>query len=214
MFEAFLQAAPLVLSRTKRTFHRIHTCYPRDSSHVKRSRSSTIRTISASSSQQPLDDIANMRLALCEAEKAYVKDEVPIGAILVNESGMIIASGHNEVETQQDCTKHAELVCLQNAMHSQSSWRLNNCILYCTLEPCAMCLSALALARLSRIVYAAPDLRLGACGSWVDLTTVKHPYHSFSEVSGGVLADESSALLRQFFRRRRGEPPRFTKTNI
>lgn len=158
-------------------------------------------------------DLKFMRLALTEAEKAYEENEVPIGAILVNREGTILASAHNQVEALHDCTRHAELTCLQRAMTVQKAWRMPACTMYCTLEPCAMCLSALALARVPRIVYAAPDLRLGACGSWINLPESKHPFHSFSDISSGLLAEQSASLLRQFFKRRRTERARHSKGN-
>lgn len=150
-----------------------------------------------------------MRLALDHAQQAYSKGEVPIGAVLVDATGSVIASGHNEVETKKDCTRHAEMVCLQHAMVKREAWRLPNTVMYCTLEPCPMCLSALSLARVSRIVFGAPDIRLGACGSWIDLTAEKHPFHNFENIQGGVLEREAAHLMRCFFRKRRKDPPRY-----
>lgn len=150
-------------------------------------------------------DEAMIREALKEARKAFAIGEVPIGAVLTDDRGRIISTGYNQVEALKDCTQHAELVCLRRSMKILGSWRLYNTTLYSTVEPCPMCLSALALARVSRIVYGAPDLRLGACGSWVDLSSQKHPYHSFRDVTSNVLEEECGALLRQFFQQRRTE---------
>lgn len=157
-------------------------------------------------------DVAYMDIALKEARKAFKANEVPIGAVLTDDTGhRVLSSAHNLVESSGDCTQHAEMVCIRQAMTNHPSWRLQNTVLYSTLEPCAMCLSAILLARVGRIVFAARDLRLGACGSWVNLLTVKHPFHTFSNVTSGVLADESAALLREFFKKRRTEAPRFKK---
>ncbi|KAA8495927.1 tRNA-specific adenosine deaminase [Porphyridium purpureum] len=163
---------------------------------------------------------AYMQEAIDEAHCAYAALEVPIGAVLVCEHGQIIARGHNQVESQCDVSAHAELVCLRRApaeraricpacRENQSgtarpaSWRLTGCTLYCTLEPCSMCLSAALLARLSGIVYGAPDVRLGAAGSWIDLLRVKHPFHDSITVQGGVRRTQCAALMRSFFRMRR-----------
>lgn len=150
-----------------------------------------------------VSDEAMIRVALTQARKAFAIGEVPIGAVLTDECGRIISTGYNQVEMLNDCTQHAELVCLRKSMKILGTWRLNNTVLFSTVEPCPMCLSALSLARVSRIVYGAPDLRLGACGSWVDLSSQKHPYHSFQDVTANVLHEECAALLRQFFQERR-----------
>lgn len=152
-----------------------------------------------------------MRHALRLAEEAASQDEVPIGAVLVDSSGSVLGTGRNLVEAEIDVTQHAEIVALRCAFRKLGSWRLQGTTLYSTLEPCAMCLSALALARVSTIVYSAPDFRLGACGTWIDLAAVKHPFHTFEEVRGNVLEQESAELLRAFFRRRRKEGPRWNK---
>lgn len=158
-----------------------------------------------------------MRQALIEARKAYTLGEVPVGALIVDSSGHILSRGHNRVETENDCTRHAEMVCLQAAMRTVGNWRLVDCTLYCTLEPCAMCLSAALLARVRRVVYGAADVRLGACGSWIDLVDVEndekktggvgkpHPYHvlGVENVTGGVLREEVATLMKEFFRMRR-----------
>ena len=152
-----------------------------------------------------------MRQALLLADEAFSHAEVPIGAVLVDEEGRIIARGRNAVESNNDCTCHAEINCLRHAMSKMSTWRLQHTTLFCTLEPCPMCISALALARVSRIIYAAPDLRLGGCGTWVDLVTPPHPFHNFEQVKGGILAEEAAEKMRQFFRKRRLEPSRDPK---
>lgn len=141
--------------------------------------------------------------ALKQAWKAFCQDEVPIGAVLVHEE-RVVARGHNQVEMLQDATAHAEMLCLTAGEAAFRNWRLEGATLYCTLEPCAMCLGALFLTRVHRVVFGAPDLRQGACGSWVNLLATPHPIHGL-EVTNGVLAEPSSQLLRQFFQEKRNE---------
>lgn len=148
-----------------------------------------------------------MRYALREARLARERNEVPVGAVIVRDDTFISSSG-NSVESCRDPTCHAEINAIRAACERIQAWRLIDTTLYCTLEPCAMCLSGASLARISRIVYGARDLRLGACGTWVNLPELKHPYHSFDEVVGGVLQDECSQLLKDFFRQRRIEAKR------
>ncbi|MBI3508674.1 MAG: nucleoside deaminase [Chlamydiia bacterium] len=142
-----------------------------------------------------------MREALKEAKKAYAKDEVPVGAVLVH-AGEIIARGHNQVELLQDATAHAEMLCITSAASAIGNWRLEEMTLYTTLEPCAMCAGALLASRVQRVVWAAPDLRLGANGSWVDLFALKHPMHKVS-ITGHVLEEEAAALMKSFFQEKR-----------
>lgn len=153
----------------------------------------------------PSNDERHMRHALQLAKQAGAQEEVPIGAVIVNAAGTILGTGYNSVEAARDATQHAEMIALRNASSNRGNWRLNGTTLYSTLEPCPMCLSALALARVDSVVYAAPDLRLGACGTWIDLVSEKHPFHTFLRVRGGVLQEESADLMRTFFRRRRME---------
>lgn len=145
------------------------------------------------------DDENFMLLALKEAQKAFLAGEVPVGAVLVKDN-IVLSRGHNCVESTKKATKHAEVVAIECA--PDEDWRLLNTTLYTTLEPCTMCLGALQLARVKKIVYAAPDLRHGACGSFVSLHREKHPTHQI-EVVGGVLEDMSKELLQAFFKERR-----------
>ncbi len=138
-----------------------------------------------------------MREALKEAKKAFAKDEVPVGAVLVQE-GRVIARGHNQVELLQDGTAHAEILCLTTAAAALKNWRLNGTTLYCTLEPCCMCAGAMISSRIDRLVFGAPDLRVGVCGSWIDVFAKEHPIHKI-EIVRGVLEEEASALMREFF---------------
>jgi len=150
-------------------------------------------------------DLYYMGLALREAQKAFEEDEVPVGAILVQDN-RVIAKGHNQVEMLQDATAHAEMLALTSAFSYFNSWRIPNLELYCTLEPCTMCAGAIIASRVKRLVYAAPDIRLGACGSFVDLMSEKHPMHQV-EIHGGVLEEESAFLLKTFFQQKRAKCP-------
>lgn len=153
---------------------------------------------------RPVDDDEKFMLeALKEAWKAYLEDEVPIGAVLVSE-GKIIARGYNQVEMLNDATAHAEMLCITSGAAALENWRLNGTTLYSTIEPCSMCAGALFLSRVHRLVWGAPDLRHGANGSWVDLFAKEHPIHCV-EVKNGVLADYAGELMRQFFREKREE---------
>lgn len=138
-----------------------------------------------------------MREALLEARTAYALGETPIGAVIVRD-GEIIARAHNLRETTHDATAHAELLAIRQANQHLAGWRLTRCTLYVTLEPCAMCAGAIVLARVPTLVYAAPDPKGGACGSVLNLVEHERLNHRV-EVISGVLAEESSQLLRQFF---------------
>jgi len=146
-------------------------------------------------------DLYFMRDALKEAKKAFEAEEVPVGAVLVHKD-KIIARGHNQVELLQDATAHAEMLCLTSGASVLENWRLADTTLYCTLEPCCMCAGAMLSSRIKRLVWAAPDLRLGVNGSWMDLFAHKHPMHSI-EITSGILADEATALMREFFQKTR-----------
>ncbi len=142
-----------------------------------------------------------MNEALLEAKKAFIAGEVPIGAVIVH-SGKILARSHNLVESLQDASKHAELICLQKAAKVLENWRLLECTLYCTLEPCSMCAGAMLLFRIPRLVWGAPDMRHGANGSFVDLFSKNHPTHNI-DITSGVLQEECSKILKEFFQIRR-----------
>ncbi len=146
-------------------------------------------------------DVVFMREALKEARKAFDEDEVPVGAVLVVD-GRIVSRGRNQVELLSDATAHAEMICLSAGAAQAANWRLGNATLYCTLEPCSMCAGAMFLSRLKRLVWAAPDLRVGANGSWIDLFLQKHPIHTV-EVVSGILQEEAADLMRGFFQKQR-----------
>ena len=142
-----------------------------------------------------------MQGALAQARLAAQAGEVPIGAVLVH-NGAILAHGQNRVLRDLDPTAHAELVAIRSAARALANYRLNGCTLYVTLEPCAMCAGAMIHARLDRIVYAAGDPKAGAAGSV--LGVLNHPQLNHQMVvEQGILAEESSELLRSFFRQRR-----------
>ncbi|MBU6383836.1 MAG: tRNA adenosine(34) deaminase TadA [Verrucomicrobia bacterium] len=156
-----------------------------------------------------MNDETFMREALKEARKAFAIDEVPVGAVLVLE-GKVIARGHNQVELLQDATAHAEILCLTAGSGALRAWRLAETTLYCTLEPCCMCAGALLNARVKRLVWGAPDLRVGANGSWVNLFQENHPIHTL-EVTPRVLEAESAELMRTFFQKQRGKRERVSE---
>ena len=142
-----------------------------------------------------------MRQALELARQALDAEDVPVGALVVHE-GRIIGRGYNQREKLHDPTAHAEMIALTAAAEYLGQWRLDNCTLYVTLEPCAMCAGALVLARVQRLVYGATDAKAGACGSLFELTQDPRLNHQVETVAG-VLADPAADLLREFFQRRR-----------
>ncbi len=138
-----------------------------------------------------------MQQALLVARDALASGDVPVGAIIVNKDGKIIASGHNERELHKDPTAHAEIVALRRATQVLNSWRLEDHTLVVTLEPCAMCAGAIAQSRISTVVFGAWDEKAGAVGSVWDL--LRDPRSLFSvEVRAGVLADQCAAVLKSF----------------
>jgi tRNA(adenine34) deaminase len=142
-----------------------------------------------------------MREALKQAKKGAEAEEVPVGAVLVHNDRMI-ARAYNQVELLRDATAHAEMLCLTSGAHVLENWRLTDTTLYCTLEPCVMCAGAILASRVKRLVWAAPDTRLGANGSWIDLFSHKHPMHTL-EITSHVLAEEAAFLMKTFFQSRR-----------
>ncbi len=142
-----------------------------------------------------------MREALALAQSAWDLGEVPVGAVVVKD-GEIIGRGFNRSITSNDPTTHAEIVALRAAALHLKNYRLNECELFVTLEPCMMCVGAMFHARLKRIVFGARDPKTGACGSVIDLPTEKKLNHH-ATFEGGVLAEECSQLLKAFFAERR-----------
>ena len=147
-------------------------------------------------------DVAFMREALSHARAAGDRGEVPIGAVLVAPDGTVLAAAGNSPIERHDPTAHAEILALRTAGARVANYRLPGCTLYVTLEPCAMCASALVHARIARLVFAAPDPKAGACGSVMDLARDPRANHRL-EVVEGVLGEDAAELLKTFFRERR-----------
>ena len=149
--------------------------------------------------------VTYLREAIAEAANAEANGEVPVGAVVVH-NNRIISRGQNRVLRDSDPTAHAEIVALREAGLALKNYRLEDCTLYATLEPCAMCAGAILHARLSRLVYAAPDPKAGACGSV--LSVMNHPQLNHKvEVVSGLLAEECGQMLTNFFLERRGKKP-------
>ena len=142
-----------------------------------------------------------MREALKEAKKAFDEDEVPVGAVIVND-GMIIARGYNQVERLKDPTAHAEMIALTSAANLLGTKWLNEASLYVTIEPCSMCAGALVLARIKNVYFGAIDPKTGACGSVTNIANHKKLNHRI-KVKGGILEDECAVLLKDFFKKKR-----------
>jgi len=166
------------------------------------------------SDEQPLDPLARphaprpsplaptfMHAALDQARQAMAVGEVPVGAVIEHE-GRIIAAAHNSRESLHDPTAHAEMIAITQAAGELGDWRLEDCTLYVTLEPCAMCAGAIVLARIPRVVYGAADPKAGAVASLYQLLADRRLNHQ-AEVTGGVLSRECGEILTEFFRRQR-----------
>lgn len=139
-----------------------------------------------------------MKQALKEAEKAYEKEEIPVGAIIVKD-GKIIAKAHNLKETKQDTINHAEILAIKKASKKLGSWRLTDCEMYVTLEPCSMCAGALIQSRIKKVYIGAMDYKTGACGSVLNLLE-DYPCNHKVEMQVGVMEEECKQLLKNFFR--------------
>ena len=146
-------------------------------------------------------DAAFMREALRQAKKAYAAEEVPVGAVVVRE-GRVIARAYNQVEMLKDATAHAEMLALTQAEAAVGDWRLTDCDLYVTKEPCVMCAGAVVHARVRRVVYGCADERAGAAGSILNVLQMPTLNHR-CDISSGVLQNECAAILQDFFKKRR-----------
>lgn len=148
------------------------------------------------------EDAFYMRAALAEAAQAYALGEVPIGAVLVDEAGEIVARGHNLRERDHDATAHAEMIAIRAACERLGRWRLSGLTLYVTIEPCPMCAGAIVMSRVDRVVYGGTDYKAGACESLFNIPG--HPaLNHHPEVTAGVLAEECADIMKRFFRERR-----------
>jgi tRNA(adenine34) deaminase len=148
-----------------------------------------------------MNDIEFMQIALSLAAEAAAKGEVPVGAIVVKD-GIVIGRGSNAPISQHDPSAHAEIQAMREAAKTLGNYRLVDCTLYVTLEPCAMCAGAIQHARIAHLVYGASDPKTGACGSVIDLMAENRLNHH-TAVSGGLLAEECGAMLSRFFAGRR-----------
>ena len=146
-------------------------------------------------------DVFYMQTAMRCARKAGEAEEVPVGAVVVRD-GKVIARAWNQVEMLKDATAHAEMLAITQAEAAVGDWRLHECDLYVTTEPCPMCAGAIVLARLRRVVFGCPDPKGGAAGGWINLLQSESLNHR-CEVTGGVLGAEAAALLRDFFGKKR-----------
>jgi tRNA(adenine34) deaminase len=147
-----------------------------------------------------------MRLALAEAELALTTGDVPVGAVILDADGSVLAHGRNEREKHKDPTAHAEIVAIRRAAEARSDWHLTDTTLVVTLEPCVLCAGAILAARIPRVVFGAWDEKAGAAGSVYDLLRDRRLTHRV-EVVTDVLADESTSLLREFFATARAPRP-------
>ena len=146
-------------------------------------------------------DVFFMKQALKQARKAYLFDEVPVGAVIVKD-GAIIARGYNRRQSKRLSTAHAEIICIEKACKKLKDWRLDGCELFVTLEPCPMCAGAALNARLKRVVYGASDVKGGAAGSNFNVLT-KGVLNWTCEQTGGVLKEECENILKDFFAKKR-----------
>lgn len=150
-----------------------------------------------------MSDTAYMQEALKLAAQAAAAGEVPVGAVVVRD-GVIVGRGYNQPISGTDPSAHAEIMAMRDAGKTLGNYRLADCDLYVTLEPCVMCSGAIMHARIRQVIYGARDPKTGACGSAIDLFAQAHLNHH-AKVNGGMLADESVALLQDFFSQRRGK---------
>ena len=150
------------------------------------------------------EDLKFMNLALELAKKAELKDEVPVGAVIVQD-GKVIGSGMNTSISDHDPTSHAEINAIREAAKLIQNYRLKDCSIYVTLEPCAMCVGAIQHARIGKIIYGASDPKTGACGGMIDLIGIKEINHH-AEAMGGVVEKECSQILKNFFLSKRKKP--------
>ena len=144
-----------------------------------------------------------MRLALELAQEAGGDGETPVGCVIISAAGDVIGSGRNRREKEKNAVAHAEIEAIEDACKTIGDWRLSDCSLYVTIEPCPMCAGAILMSRISKLFYGARDDLTGSCGSVINL--FMEPYGHSPEVTGGILADDCAALLTDFFKRLRDQ---------
>ena len=149
-------------------------------------------------------DVDYMQLAIIEAEKAALMDEVPVGAIIIDDKDTIIGHGHNQPISLNDPTAHAEILALRMAAQNLNNYRLLNTTIYVTLEPCIMCMSAIVHARVKRLVFGAKDPKWGGAGSLYDLGSDKRLNHNI-KTCGGIKSIETSNIIKKFFKNKRSK---------
>lgn len=149
-------------------------------------------------------DADYMQLAIIEAEKAALMDEVPVGAIIIDDKNKIIGYGHNQPISLNDPTAHAEILALRMAAQNLNNYRLLNTTIYVTLEPCIMCMSAIIHARVKRLVFGANDPKWGGAGSLYDLSSDMRLNHNI-ETCGGIKSNETSSIIKKFFKNKRSK---------
>ena len=143
-------------------------------------------------------EVEFMKEALNEAKKAYMKRAIPVGAVIVKD-GKIIARGHNIKEAKKDTTKHAEMIAIQRASKKLDAWRLSDCEMYVTLEPCAMCAGALIQSRIKKVYIGTMDEKTGACGSVLNLLS-DYPFNHKVEIEYFIMQEECEKILKDFFK--------------
>ncbi len=162
-------------------------------------------------------DLHFMGQALREARRAYAATEVPVGAVVVHK-GNIIGRAWNQVETLQDATAHAEMLALSAAQEALGTWRLDDCVLYVTKEPCVMCAGAIVHCRPGKVVFGCSDPKAGAAGGWLNILDANPPLNHSCEVVANVMGDECLSLLQEFFKearmRKKQERPSGTPPEI
>jgi tRNA(adenine34) deaminase len=153
-----------------------------------------------------------MSLALREAEKAFEKNEVPVGAVVLDSNGSVVGRGFNQTEMLGDATAHAEMIALTAAMATMESKYLQDCTLVVTLEPCPMCAGAILLAKVGRVVFGSYDAKMGAAGTLFNLLDNPKLTHR-AELIGGIMEEKTTALLKEFFAKARDERKNYQRKN-
>ena len=142
-----------------------------------------------------------MQEAIALAKEAALIGEIPVGALIVDKDGQIIARAYNLRETEKSATAHAEILAINKACEAKGGWRLSGCTLYVTLEPCPMCAGAIVNSRIDRVVFGAYDMQAGCCGSVVNFNA--YPFNHAFKIEGGLLEDECREVLIEFFKKKR-----------